>query len=436
MFRSIINQKNELIFKVLFLIIFLILIFGRSFLGIFIFGFRLAELLTGFSILITIIVILKNKYFSEQLGNKIINSFYLLIIYFLLLNLKNSASFFDLYLYKSSVFIWYIAFLFFGYLIFKNITITTQFFYVGYFGLFIVYILSIIIFPELLTDFFNQYSDKTRFLKGSEIAIFFLVVTFYAYKFSEKSIFTNLFVLFSSAYIPFIFFKSRAAGFAIFTYIIFILYKKKRYFLESKTKTIILILFSSVLFALTSHFLIDNTYAIEDTPDAITQVFKHKYTVSNVYDSEVPLFYIYEKRLYSADGNLNWRLQLWQEIFSFANYNNEIIFGHGFHKKPIIFDNLIYSELDGFNENPHNFLINIFMRSGIIGVLLVIFLFFNLLSVKTITFTKIELLIFCIPLLFISMFDGSMENPYFGITFYFFMSSFFSGVTFKNRIKI
>jgi hypothetical protein len=48
-------------------------------------------------------------------------------------------------------------------------------------------------------------------------------------------------------------------------------------------------------------------------------------------------------------------------------------------------------------------------------------------------FTNFELLLFFLPLAFISMFDGSMENPYFAIVFYFFVSSFFTGVKFKKR---
>ena len=78
----------------------------------------------------------------------------------------------------------------------------------------------------------------------------------------------------------------------------------------------------------------DNSFKFQETPEAVAQVFKHKYIVSNTYDGDVALFYISDGRLFSADGNLNWRLQLWQEIIIFAEQNNQILFGQGFHSKP------------------------------------------------------------------------------------------------------
>ena len=190
---------------------------------------------------------------------------------------------------------------------------------------------------------------------------------------------------------------------------------------------------SIFLFLTTSHFLVDNTFEVQETPEAVVQVFKHKYIVSNTFDDEVPFFYMYEDRLYSADGNLNWRLQLWQDIYMFAEQNNEIMFGQGFHVRPVVFNNFIYSGLDGLNENSHNYFLNIFIRGGIFAILLVLYFFYNMLKITKVNFNNFEFLIFFLPLVFISMFDGSMENPYFAIVFYFFVSSFFTSVKFKNR---
>ena len=89
---------------------------------------------------------------------------------------------------------------------------------------------NIVYYPEFLIKFFNEYSDKTQFLKGAEIAIFFIVVTFFANKFSEGGPLVDLFVLMSSIYIPLIFFKSRSAAIALFVYIIVMIYKKKEIF--------------------------------------------------------------------------------------------------------------------------------------------------------------------------------------------------------------
>ncbi len=417
----------------MFLVILITLINGRSLMGLYIFGFRLAELLTGFSIVLVIFIIYKYKYFKEHFGSKFIYSYFILVIYFLIFNLFNSVNFLDLYIYKSSVFIWYISFMFLGYIVFKNIEITNNFFYLGYLGLFIQFMFNVFYYPDILRNFFNEFSDKTQFLKGAEIAIFFIVVTFFANKSTNKGPLIDLFVLTSSIYIPLIFFKSRSAAIALFIYIVLMLYSKKKYFFENSYRSIVLFLISIILFFTTVHLLVDNVFEVQETPEAVIAVFKHKYVVSNTFDDEVPFFYFYEERLYSADGNLNWRLQLWQEIITFASQNNEIMFGQGFHEKPLVFDNFIYSGLDGLNENSHNYFLNIFMKGGVFGLLLVLYFFYNLVKVKKTKFSNYEFLLFLLPLIFISMFDGSMENPYFAIVFYFFLSSFYSGVTFKNR---
>tara|TARA_Y100000389_G_scaffold184164_1_gene202350 strand:+ start:5778 stop:7079 length:1302 start_codon:yes stop_codon:yes gene_type:complete len=430
---NLFNKYKPFVLNFLFISILIVLVNGRSLMGLYLFGFRLAELLTGFSILLFFLLIYKYKFFRENLGQKFVNSFLILVFYFFIINLLNSANFLDLYVYKTSVYIWYISFMFFGFIIFKNIEITEKYFYVGYLGLFIQFMFNVLYYPNFLTQFFNEYSDKTQFLKGAEIAIFFIVVTFFANKYGENHSLVDLFVLSSSLYIPLIFFKSRSAAIALFIYIVVMVYRKKKYFFENRRRSFILFTISTILFLTTSHFLVDNTFEIQETPEAVAQVFKHKYIVSNTFDEKVPFFYIFENRLYSADGNLNWRLQLWQEIVIFAEQNDQIIFGQGFHIKPLVFDNFIYSGLDGLNENSHNYFLNIFIRGGIFGVLLVLYFFYNMIKIPKVNFTNSEFLIFFLPLVFISMFDGSMENPYFSIVFYFFVSSFFTGVKFIKR---
>jgi len=436
MLFNLINKYRPFLFNFLFISILIILVNGRSLMGLYLFGFRLAELLTGFSILLFFLLIYKYNFFRENLGSKFVNSSLILVFYFFVTNLLNSANFLDLYPYKSSVYIWYISFMFFGFIVFKNIEITENYFYIGYLGLFVQFIFNILYYPNFLIQFFNEYSDKTQFLKGAEIAIFFIVVTFFANKYGENSSLPDLFVISSSLYIPLIFFKSRSAAIALFLYIVVMVYMKKKYFFENKRRSFILFTISIILFLTTSHFLVDNTFEIQETPEAVAQVFKHKYIVSNTFDEEVPLFYIFDNRLYSADGNLNWRLQLWQEIFIFSEQNNQITFGQGFNTKPLVFDNFIYSGLDGLNENSHNYFVNIFIRGGIFGILLVLYFFYNMMKIPKVDFTNFEFLIFFLPLVFISMFDGSMENPYFAIVFYFFVSSFFTGVKFKKKVRI
>ena len=76
---------------------------------------------------------------------------------------------------------------------------------------------------------------------------------------------------------------------------------------------------------------------------------------------------------------------------------------------------------------------NIYVQGGLVSLFLVLMFFRNLFKLKKNNFTNSELTLYVIPLFLISMFDGSMENPYFGIVFYFFLSSFYSDINFVNR---
>ena len=118
---NLINKYRYFMLNSLFVSILVILINGRSLLGLYILGFRLAEVLTGFSIFLIFFLTYKYKFFKENLGSRFVNSYLVLVFYFIISNIINSANFLDLYLYKSSVYIWYISFIFFGYIVFKNI---------------------------------------------------------------------------------------------------------------------------------------------------------------------------------------------------------------------------------------------------------------------------------------------------------------------------
>ena len=411
----------------------IILVNGRSLLGVSVFGFRLGEYLTGFAAALLFLVVFKFKYLSKNMDNKLVITYIILFFYFVISNLVNNVSFLNLYAYKSSVFLWYMSFLFCGFLIFKNFKISEVYFIFGYGGLLLQYIFNVIYYPDIFEEFFNKYSDKTQFLKGSEIAIFFIVVTFFSLRLSKKNYILDLFILFSSIYFPLTIFKSRSAGIAVGIYILSEIFINKANFKINIKKTIIVSIVSVILFSGSSFLLIDNVPEIQETDQAIAQVFKHKYVVSNTYDADVSFVYIYDGRLYSADGNLNWRFQLWQDILDNSIKNDEVFFGHGFNDRIPIFEDIWYSGLDGSNENSHNYLINVYIRVGLIGLLIVIYFFYKIMKLEKNNFSNSEFLRFLLPLVFISLFDGSMENPYFASTFYFFTGSFFSGIKLSKQ---
>ena len=65
------------------------------------------------------------------------------------------------------------------------------------------------------------------------------------------------------------------------------------------------------------------------------------------------------------------------------------MFGQGFHVRPLVFNNFIYSGLDGLNENSI-IILNIFIRGGIFGILLVFYFFYNMLKITKVNFNNFE----------------------------------------------
>ena len=78
----------------------------------------------------------------------------------------------------------------------------------------------------------------------------------------------------------------------------------------------------------------------------------------NTIDSEKGngnLFWVSSNRLYSSDGNLNWRLQIWQDTISDLITDQKLFLGNGYYKMipSMQLDNR--QGMDGLNENVHNF---------------------------------------------------------------------------------
>ena len=191
-------KKNNLLNLTLisiFSFILIIFVNGRSFLGIYILGFRIAEYLTGLAVVLSLLVVFNYKFFKKYLNLNLIILFCILIGHFIISNLINNINFLNTYLYKSSVFIWYISFFFIGIAIFKIAEISKIYFFFGYLGLGIQYVFNVLYYPEVIEIFFNNYSDKTQFLKGSEVAIFFIVVTFFGNRLIKENYRLDIFII-------------------------------------------------------------------------------------------------------------------------------------------------------------------------------------------------------------------------------------------------
>ena len=166
------NFYIKAVINIFFATLSLVIIFGRSFTGVYIFGLRIGELLIGFSLLVAIFILFlpfENKYFKLNKLNFYV--YKLIVISFFLIVIITDGSFTNTYTFRSSSYVWTYSFLFFSIFLTKNIKTDYWFFKLIPFFLPILYILSTIRFPQFLIDFFYNYSDKFDFVKASDLLV-------------------------------------------------------------------------------------------------------------------------------------------------------------------------------------------------------------------------------------------------------------------------
>jgi len=154
--------------------------------------------------------------------------------------------------------------------------------------------------------------------------------------------------------------------------------------------------------------------------DKLSNIAKEKNTAI-VFGS----LYIIENRIYSEELMLNWRLQIWQDIFYDAIDKNELFFGQGYNSIIRSMDIPDRKGTDGTNENVHNYFMNIFGRAGFVQLFLflgLIYFIYRYSSKQSKKYLIITLL--CIYLT--SSFDANMESVRFPFIFYTLISTIFN----------
>ena len=138
-------------------VLFLYLIFGRSFSGVGFFGFRIGELLIATNLLFSVLFFpygYLSKYQKFFIFDKkifLISKVFLLS--FLISLFATGGSLITPYTYRSSSIIWSINFIFFGYFTFKNIKDDSWFFKALPLVPILLYTLSTLHFPQVLINF-------------------------------------------------------------------------------------------------------------------------------------------------------------------------------------------------------------------------------------------------------------------------------------------
>ena len=218
--------------------------------------------------------------------------------------------------------------------------------------------------------------------------------------------------------------KSRGASIAFLLLISFLIYELIK-LKKSKNFYILIIFLSFLIFVLSAFIVSKSPIELKEIDDKVVYVSTSRYekpvqNTPQVID-DYPILYTEGKRLFSSDGNLNWRLQIWQDVFEDTYSKNIVLKGYGYNFKIPAMEPAYRSGNDGTNENVHNFFVNIYARGGLIHLLLYLsFLTFLFKSAKQNNRLKIFALVL-IPLIFTSFFDASMENAHYPLIFYFLM---------------
>ena len=430
--------KNKLFKYSVFLFFVSVFVFARSFMGIYIIGFRIGELAMGFSLLIFIIS-MATFYSSDifnNLNKKIFFITFFLISITFIVNISLNGNSISTYTFRSSSYIWTTGFLFFGYHFFRVNSLSKNLIYVGIPILIYIYFFSIYGFPQAIIDFILSISDKFEPHKGSDLLIIYVTIVFVVNKlFMDKRLGFEIFILLTSLYLPLMLFKSRASFIAFLFFSISEIY----YFrsnINSNFKRNLLLIFLIVFIFFQSVFFVSGSGFIK--ADEIETEVEYVATYRNDPDDEkFRLFYIAEDtlgsrttRIFSSDNNLNWRLQIWQDVIYDLLNKNKLILGYGYEDKiPAMLDEG-RSGLDRLNENVHNYVVTLLARGGVTTVILYSLLYFMLIKTYKDETKSNYFLIYLIPVLFNSLFDVAMENSHFPLIFY-----FFSGMLFhKNKI--
>jgi hypothetical protein len=434
------NKITNLLGFLYFVNLSLYMLFGRTYSGLYVSSFRLAELIIGFFLLFNIVVLLTPiRHLSSKLKyeNQIIYIYKLIILSFFVILFLNDGSLANVYSFKSSSYIWMVGSLFFSGIFIEKIFIKKTIFVMIIF--YLVYQFSTIHYPELLISFFEKNSDKFDFQKGSDLLLIYVVSTLFIQRnIRNKFNSFSIFLISSSILLPLFLFKSKGAFLPAIIFIFYYLYLSRKLISAQKLKTISISLLAVILFVISTFEVYGNLnfkkmgmdgfnsneelqaiFTIDEIEKGVTAIATEKNTGQFFLS-----FFVMDKRLYSQEPMANWRLQIWQDILRDLNNESRLLKGYGYNEIIPAMDLVHRRGTDRTNENPHNFIFYILARGGIPQLLLFAILNIQLLLLYYKKYKNYHILIYIIPILTTSLFDASMESIRFPLIYYSFLSYF------------
>jgi hypothetical protein len=380
---------------------------------------------------------LLSKKFSSKLSlqesNKILPVFQLIILSCFVVLLVNLPTEFNLSLIKQSSFVWSVSFIFIG---IYFLTVFSHNLIVLFMGAVLLgsYFITFINYPNFIIDFFISYSDKFQFIKAADQLLLLVVFNTLFKKIEVSStIKFYVFAFSSSIFLPYFISQSRGSLLAAAIFIVLNSMSYYKFLIGNKFKSLFIILFSVILFYVSSYLLsginfqdIDSeeNVILEVTTQIEDGILKQK-DISRGFLS----FYFEEGRIKSSDNTTDWRLDIWQDLIDDLISKNKIYFGFGYEGIfEIMLDPSAPGRLgrDGLNENVHNYFFNILGRGGLFQLIIFLYLYIKIYKTWVFKNKKIDYFVLVTPLLIVSSLDVTMEGVQFPFIFYTFMGYFLS----------
>ena len=423
------------IYLLIFLFLILNILFTRSFVGLGFFNHLLGEYIVLFGFVYLFFLVLYSSKTHSLFSLKIISA---ILIYYLLQLIFTQANITNTYTYKASSFIAMTSFFYLG------LNLPHQNVYIQKIKkwlplmLPIIYFLGSGLYPDFLTNFFIENSDKFQFIKASDVLMGVLIIVFYQTGFDEKRNDLYLFLIIP-AFIPLLLYLSRGSFVAIVLFFVMELFTHRKQFLSNLPRTFVLALVSMFIFVFSTFNIYGNLNFEKSNPlineeldkrqteviqENLLDLIERRNTVGVVFS-----LYFEDNVLKSTDGTLNWRLDIWQDLLSDMNISNKNLFGYGYNEiLSVMTDPSEPGRMgrDGMNENIHNYFLNIFARGGLILLILFVTLHTTFVREWKSINGNYRLANLIIPLLVASFFDISMEGVQFPLNYYFFVGAFLS----------
>ena len=418
-----------------FLNLLFVMVFMRSFVGIYIFGFQIGKIYTGISLVICLLLIIRpltSKIFEPEL-NKLIRCVQIILFSFLIVLIFNRTLEFNTNILRNSSYLWSLGYFFLGYYFLKRIEKRIILTFVGL-ALFASYFITFINYPNFIMDFFIKYSDKFQFIKAADMLLILIIFNFLIKKFQiskQKEFLIFIFTL--SLFTPYFFVQSRGSVLGAFVYFILNMFSFVDFLKENKIKSIVFLISGGLIFYGSSYFLsgiaFNPEYNAESIEEVNTIIVEEVVTKKNVSKGFLT-FYIADGRIHSYDNTTNWRLDIWQDLTQDLYEKRKLIFGFGYEEIfEIMLDPTAPGRLgrDGLNENVNNYFMNILGRGGVLQLILFLYFYFVLFKIwKNKGNSLNSFITYMAPVLIVSSLDVTMEGVQFPLLFFSFVGHYVS----------